>query len=182
MEYIDVIDELGSVTGEIVTRDQAHQKGLFHRASHMWIFRKKNGKYQVLLQERSATSEVFPSCFDISSAGHVLAGENYEQAAIREIKEELGLDICNSDLQMVGYRKIIWDGTSHGLPYHDRHISKIFILFKDVDENEFHIDTNEVEFLKWMDWKDCIQGVQNNTIVHDIEMEEIEMLEAYLNR
>ena len=172
----------GNYRNQKVTRKKAHQLGLYHRASHIWIFRRKKGKMQVLLQQRSAKSEVFPSCLDISSAGHVRAGESYEDAAMRELKEELGLDVNFDDLKSVGYRKIVWDGISHGLSYHDRHISKIFLLFKDVNEKTLHLDKNEVVFVKWMDWKEYVEGVRHNTIVHDIQIEELDMLENLLKQ
>ena len=53
MELFDVVDEAGEPTGEIVEREEAHEKGIRHRTSHLWLVRKKNGILQVLLQKRS---------------------------------------------------------------------------------------------------------------------------------
>lgn len=47
MEYFDVCDEYGVPTGETVSREMAHNKGIRHRTSHVWIVRKKDGRYQV---------------------------------------------------------------------------------------------------------------------------------------
>lgn len=68
-EYLDVIDDNGNLTGEMVDREVAHRDGIRHRTSHLWLLRKKDGALQILLQKRSADKPSFPNCYDISSAG-----------------------------------------------------------------------------------------------------------------
>ena len=46
-EFLDIVDEKGQPTGEIVDRETAHAKGILHRTSHVWIVRKKDGKVQI---------------------------------------------------------------------------------------------------------------------------------------
>ena len=70
-ELLDIVDELGNPTGKVVEREIAHQKGIRHRTSHVWLVRKRNNKVQVLLQKRSHNKDSFPDCYDISSAGHI---------------------------------------------------------------------------------------------------------------
>lgn len=41
MEYLDIVDEMGNPTGEIVEREYAHRHGIRHRTSHVWLLRKK---------------------------------------------------------------------------------------------------------------------------------------------
>ena len=60
MEYLDVVDETGTPTGAVVSRAQAHAKGVRHRTSHVWILRKKYGVVQVLLQKRSDDKDSYP--------------------------------------------------------------------------------------------------------------------------
>ncbi|WP_233522994.1 NUDIX domain-containing protein [Peribacillus saganii] len=55
-------------------------------------------------QLRSEEKKDFPSLFDISAAGHILANETVEDG-IREVKEELGIDISMNDLEYVGVIK-----------------------------------------------------------------------------
>lgn len=43
MEYLDIVDEVGNPTGEIVEREYAHRHGIRHRTSHVWLLRKKAG-------------------------------------------------------------------------------------------------------------------------------------------
>lgn len=95
MEYFDVLNEYGEFTGQIETREVCHEKGLWHRAIYAFIFN-KNG--DVLLQKRSANKKLWPNLWDITAGGHVLAGEFGYQALIREMKEELGVDVSKDEI------------------------------------------------------------------------------------
>lgn len=86
-EVFDVVDEDDQVLGQ-KTRGEVHAEGLMHRAVHIFVVGKKG---QLLLQKRSRFKDVHPGDWDSSVAGHVDAGESYEQAAIRELEEEMGI-------------------------------------------------------------------------------------------
>ena len=53
MELLDIVDEKGNPTGETVPREVAHREGIRHRTAHVWIFRRRGGVVQILLQKRS---------------------------------------------------------------------------------------------------------------------------------
>ena len=86
-EIFDVVDADDNVIGQ-ATRSEVHAQNLLHRAASIFVF---NTNGQLLLQKRSATKDQFPLCYTSSASGHLDAGETYEQAAIRELEEELGL-------------------------------------------------------------------------------------------
>ena len=88
-ERFSVVDEQDQVTGA-APRGQVHGNNLLHRAVHILIF---NPAGEVFLQLRSRWKDRHPLRWDSSAAGHVCAGEEYDQAAIRELREELGIDI-----------------------------------------------------------------------------------------
>lgn len=71
-------------------RDQVHSLGLRHRAVHVLIF---NPAGEVFLQKRGLHKKENPGMWDSSVAGHVDAGEAYDDCCIREIGEEVGLTI-----------------------------------------------------------------------------------------
>ena len=60
-----------------------------------------NDKKELLLQKRSATKKSHPNCWDISGAGHIRAGESVIEGAIRELKEELGIEANENDLRFI---------------------------------------------------------------------------------
>jgi isopentenyl-diphosphate Delta-isomerase len=86
-ELLDVLDSRGRLTGAVKSRGEVHRTGFWHRTVHIWII---NGKKQLLLQKRSINKESYPGLWDISAAGHITAGDSIRNAAIRELKEELG--------------------------------------------------------------------------------------------
>ncbi|WP_418675134.1 16S rRNA (adenine(1518)-N(6)/adenine(1519)-N(6))-dimethyltransferase RsmA [Akkermansia sp.] len=89
-ELFDVVDELNQMTGT-GTRREIHEMDLRHRAVHMFLVNKHGA---VLLQKRSMRKDRQPGRWDSSAAGHLDAGEDYDQAAVRELEEELGVTGC----------------------------------------------------------------------------------------
>ena len=182
MEILDVVDANGAPTGETVERKKAHAEGIPHRTAHLWLLRRKNGKTQILLQKRCAQKAEFPECYDISSAGHIPAGVDYRTSAVRELSEELGVTVQESELIFCGHRTIITDTEFHGKPFHDRQYSQVYVLWFDKDETAFTVQETEVESVLWMDFTDCVEAVRTNAIRHCIAMEELNILAAYLEK
>lgn len=176
MEILDVVDEWGNPTGETVERGKAHEEGIMHRTSHVWLLRKKQGRVQILLQKRSETKESFPGCYDISSAGHIPAGMDFAKSAIRELQEELGISASEHELIFCGDRIIIWNGCFCGKPFHDRQYTRVFILWRDIDEEKLILQEEEIDSVIWMDLDECIEAVENNQIKHCIYPEELKMV------
>lgn len=88
-EIFDVVNERDEVVGR-QSRREVHRLGLMHRAVHVLVF---NSRGQVFLQKRSLTKDRQPGLWDSSASGHVDSGENYDACAIRELREELGLNV-----------------------------------------------------------------------------------------
>ncbi|HYS96129.1 MAG TPA: 16S rRNA (adenine(1518)-N(6)/adenine(1519)-N(6))-dimethyltransferase RsmA [Chthoniobacterales bacterium] len=88
-ESFSIVDEYDRVIGS-APRGQVHANNLLHRAVHLLIF---NSAEEVFLQLRSRRKDRHPLLWDSSAAGHVNAGEEYDQAAARELTEELGIQI-----------------------------------------------------------------------------------------
>ena len=175
MEYLDIVDENGNPTGETVERSYAHKNGVRHRTAHVWILRKRADKIQVLLQKRAEVKS-FPGCYDISSAGHITAGQEYLESAVRELREELGITASESDLVYCGDRYIVWDDVFFGEEFHDRQFTKVFLLWKDVEESDLVLQEEEVSGVLWMDLDECITGVKENSFKNCIYPEELEMV------
>ncbi len=88
-EYFDVVDEYDRVTGK-TTRDEAHKKGEWHRVVYVFVF---NSRGEVFIQHRSDNKDPDPGLWTSSASGHVSSGQSYNEAAIRETEEELGVKV-----------------------------------------------------------------------------------------
>lgn len=86
-ELFDVVDAQDQVLRQ-ATRKEVHDTGLMHRAVHILVF---NKHHDCFLQKRSMLKDRHPGVWDSSAAGHLDAGESYEEAARRELQEELGI-------------------------------------------------------------------------------------------
>ena len=86
-ELFDVVDADDVPVGR-ATRREVHAKRLLHRAIHVLVV---NGRGSVFLQKRSQYKDANPGLLSTSCAGHVDAGETYDETVPRELEEELGL-------------------------------------------------------------------------------------------
>jgi len=88
-EIFDVVNERDEVVGR-QPRSEVHRLGLMHRAAHVLVF---NAAGQIFLQKRSLKKDRQPGVWDSSASGHVDAGEDYDACAVRELREEIGLEM-----------------------------------------------------------------------------------------
>jgi 16S rRNA (adenine1518-N6/adenine1519-N6)-dimethyltransferase len=88
-ERFPVVDKNDRISG-YASRAEVHGNNLRHRAVHILIFNQAGDLY---LQQRSRWKDRHPLKWDSSAAGHVTAGESYNETARRELKEELGVDV-----------------------------------------------------------------------------------------
>ena len=86
-EIFDVVDMNDFVIDQ-VDRNTVHRDKLIHRAVHIFILNRND---EILLQKRSLLKDTCPGLWGSSASGHLDSGEEYEDAAIRELKEELGI-------------------------------------------------------------------------------------------
>lgn len=84
---MDVVDDQNKVLGRD-TKENIKTKKLNYRVSHIWLF---DAQGQLLICRRPAQSTTYAGLWTSSAGGHVKAGESYQQAAVREAAEELGV-------------------------------------------------------------------------------------------
>lgn len=176
MELLDMVDEYGTPTGEVVSREIAHQTGIRHRTSHVWLLRRQGNTRQILLQKRSDNKDSYPGCYDISSAGHIPAGMDFIPSALRELREELGIDARPEELHFCGQRTFSFEKDFHGKPFRDHQVSNVYCLIRDCDEEAFVLQSEEVSHVRWFSLEDCWNAVIKNLIPHCIYEEELKMV------
>ena len=177
LELFDEIREDGSRTGVVKERGVVHEDGSLHPTVHTWIVRSndKSG-YDLLLQKRSECKDSNPGCWDISSAGHVEAGHGYLESAIRELKEELGIDALPEQLREVGTRRCGFESEFYGRPFRDNELSMIYIYEELVNTAELTLQESEVSETAWMDYKECRRKVAGHLFQNCIYEDELDMV------
>jgi isopentenyldiphosphate isomerase len=87
-ELVDVVDENDKVIG-VATRARLRAEKLLHRGVFVIVLTSDD---RIVVQQRSATKDLWPSRWDIGAGGVVSSGESYEVSAQRELREELGIE------------------------------------------------------------------------------------------
>ena len=86
-ERVVVVNENNEVIG-VQTRSLVRAQHLCHRAVFVFVF---DSKGELYIQERTMTKDVYPGCYDLAAGGAVDEGEEYDEAAARELEEEFGI-------------------------------------------------------------------------------------------
>lgn len=149
MELLDIVDEYGNKTGEVVEREKAHDLNLFHWEISVFPI---NDKKEILLQKRAATKRMNPNMWG-SCAGHVDSGEGLEETALRELEEEIGLKISIDDLHVLEERQVAKQKINS-------HLTRVYYIY--YNGNDFKIQTEELSEVKWFNIDDVINMIKNN--------------------
>lgn len=161
MELFDIVDENGIPTGEIVERSVAHKQGICHRTVHIWIAREQEGRTQVLLQKRAANKDSFPGRFDTSSAGHIQAGDEPLESAMRELHEELGIVAVPEQLEFAGTFRVLYEKEFHGKLFKDNEVAFVYLYRQPVEVDRLILQTEEIEAVEWFDmeevYRECLK-------------------------
>ena len=114
-----------------------------------------NDNNEVLLQKRSENKKHFPNKWTVLS-GHVEDfDESFEAAAVRELKEEIGLNVNISELKYLAENEVIKEDDS-------KHITKYYSIISNKKEDEYIIQTEELSEVKWYSYSDFINMMENN--------------------
>ena len=145
MELFDVCDECGQPTGETVERSIAHRDGIPHRTAHVWIVRKEDQQIQILLQKRHRNKDSFPGMYDTSSAGHIPAGSEPLESAIRELQEELGIEAAPENLHYAGSFHAEYALPFHEQMFRDNEFVSVYVYDRSVGMDDIRIQEDEIE-------------------------------------
>jgi len=86
-ELVDLVDEEGQVIG-VVTRREVRAKQLLHRCTYVIV---RNSRGEIYVHKRTDTKDVNPGLYDVTAGGVCASGESYDDCAVRELEEELGI-------------------------------------------------------------------------------------------
>ena len=167
-EYFDILDEKGNKTGKTKLRSEVHRDGDWHKAVHIWII---NNDGDILLQRRCATKDSNPNMLDISSAGHLSAGDDSITGAIRELKEELNLDINPKDIHFI---KTLKRSSKYTETFINNEFDDLYIVRtnKKIDDMKFQEEEiSEIMYVPYKKFKEMVNNKQPDLLRHDDEFE-----------
>lgn len=186
VEYFELLKDDGTKLGKVKERGLVHIEGDLHGGSHVWVVRQKENqglqeiKYEVLLQKRNADKDSFPGCLDVSCAGHMDQGETFLSTALRELQEELNLEVDEKKLHFLFSQIVEGKYVFHGKPFWNREVNYVYLLSLDVPLDTLFYQKEEIDSLIWMDLEKLMESVRAGQKEFCIWREEMEKLYAYI--
>lgn len=162
LEQIEEYDDEEQPTGKLLTREFAHNFGIWHKGASLFIINEHN---EVLLQKRSANKIRNPYLWDFSVAGHVLFGETDVNTLLRESKEEIGYDLNIKDVKhLIHFKeKVIFNKM-----YKDNTIINVYVARINAENVKFTPERYEIDELKFTsmeELKDMMKDYKNLTYI-----------------
>ncbi len=169
MELLDVLDDNGLKTGITKDKDEIYKTGEWFRSVHIWIVNDNN---ELLLQKRSPYKTTFPNLWAVSVSGHVMAGETSIQAVIREVKEELDIDINSNQCKYLFTirRQNIFNNCINRV-YDDVYIVRLNIDVANTNIQQSEL--NEIKYFNLYNLKDMLENYDPRFVPLDLEKEEL---------
>lgn len=150
-EYWNIYDVNRTLTGKTIKRGDAFAEDEYYVCCEIWIM---NSKQQMLMTQRHPAKKA-GALWEFSGGG-VLAGETTKQAAVREIREELGLIIDESEFQLLEVFK------------NRNYLMDIFLVKKDFDLGEITLQPDEVVDAKFLSGEEIAKMITENKVVRSV--------------
>lgn len=150
-EILDIYDAKLHHIGT-AAREEVHKKGYWHQTFHCWIIREENDEHYVLFQIRDRSKDVAPNKLDITAAGHLKAGETKEDG-LRELREELGLDVTVKNLIYLGIRIT----ASENEKQINKEFAQVYLMQNNTPIDEYVFEDGEVAGLVQMKISDGLR-------------------------
>lgn len=176
-EMIDVLNENGVKTGEAITRAEIHKKGLWHRATIVCIVNSDN---EILLQRRSESREKHSGLWDLSVASHVQAGGDSVSTAVREINEEIGVQI-EYRAQVKDFRFLTSFRNKQTIgDFIENQFYDLFVIRRDIAIEDLNYNDDEVMDAKWVNYTG-LQKLIKEGVLHP-RLEWVDEVVNYINK
>lgn len=150
-EYWDLYDENKNLLGRTIKRGEAFAEGEYYVCCEIWI---QNSKGQFLVTQRHPDKKA-GGLWEFSGGG-VLAGETTKQAAIRELAEELGVHVEESELKLLEVYK------------HKNYFMDIYVVKKDLQLEKLILQPEEVVDAKWVSSDELLTMIEEKQVVWSV--------------
>jgi isopentenyldiphosphate isomerase len=142
-DLVEIYDENNTPLGIQKEVNKVHRDGSWHRAVHVWLY---NSKGELILQLRSGKKKFYPNRWDTSAAGVIDVGEEPHLAALRELKEELGISANEKELRHIKIAK----HRRKSRELQKNEFCYIYLLKFDGEMNELQLQKDEVEAIRFL--------------------------------
>ena len=173
-ELLASFDEEGNALPYGVQRSKAHEEGILHGASHVYIYKYVNGKLCVLLQRRSAGKDSYPGCLDMTSGGHMEFGCDFTDTALREIEEELGIKVNEEELTELFSQTVDHRAEFRGKPFIDREFNCVYAVKKDISPESLTLQEAEVAETVWKEADEILSELEKKNPEYCMDRGEFE--------
>ncbi|KAL8244650.1 hypothetical protein R6Q59_010908 [Mikania micrantha] len=159
-EHFDVLTSSGQKTGFSKPRGAVHRDGDYHRAVHVWIFAEST--QQLLLQKRADCKDSWPGLWDISSAGHISAGDSSLITARRELQEELGLTLPKDAFELLFV--FLQQSVTNNGTFINNEFDDVYLVttVAPIPLEAFTLQESEVSAVKYISIEEYKQAVQQD--------------------
>ena len=150
MEFFDLYDVTRTKTGQVLERGNKVPEGFYRLVVHACVF---DSEGRMLIQKRCPDKSGWSGMWDITAGGSALAGDSSQQAASRELLEEVGIDYS-------------LDGKRPAMTiYFDRGFNDIYTINMDVDIDKLTLQATEVEQVRWATEEEILEMMKQKEFV-----------------
>ena len=149
MSKVVIVDKNDNVVGS-EDKETAFKNGLIRRIVRIFVF---NSKGEMYLQRRSASMTTYPDTWDQSAGGHVDEGETYDEAAMRELREELGISTSTLDRITKFYKEQDFKGQL---------LKEFSTLYTTIFDGAIMLDQNELSGGRWFNLATVEKMMEDN--------------------
>ena len=166
MELFDLYTEERERTGRTMVRGESTPKGFYRLVVHICIF---DSLGRMLIQQRQPFKRGWSNLWDVSVGGCAVAGDSSRVAAVRELREELGLSV-----DLTGVRPALTLSFRTGF-------DDYYLITRDLEISELTLQYEEVQGVRWADLPEILQMIDGGTFI-PYEKSLIELLFYLRNR
>ena len=153
MEIVDRLDNKRRPLNKTAERHE-NVDGEYRQSVHTWI---QNSKGEFLIQKRTPNKRAWPNMWS-QTGGAVDAGETTLQAALRECKEELGIDINPNNIELVMTFRRKFDFVD------------VWLVKQDIDISELVLQEDEVADVKWATVEEIRDLMKSDKLAKSIDI------------
>jgi isopentenyldiphosphate isomerase len=156
-EIFEIFDSNNEPLNITKPRSTVHTENAdWHRVTHIWI---ANGKGEVLCQQRSLSKDKNPGKWQSFFGGHLKAGQTYEDNALSELHEELGISVDREQLKPLYVKK----------SESAKHFAQIYLLTWTDQPEELHFNDGEVAQVRWLGLKELEDATQRGQFCNSMD-------------